>query len=325
MSQTQDPTFYRTPADAIAAPPEQLAYVAAFDPAGRSKDAIAVIDCDPSSPDLRAGRRLGGAADRRQRVAPLRLERLLQRAVPPGPRRPRRAAGAPLPDRARHPLLAHLRAGHQARPPQPPGGPRDHGRGAGQQGRLLAAAHRPLRARRHLHVRPRRRQRQRRPRRDRPARPRHLRRHRRLGARPRRPVLRLRRLVAPGPRHGDHLGVGDPVHVRERPQPRGPARPQVRPPPELLVACPSASSPSGSTWATPHQMVFEVRPAHDPAKTWGFVGVVISVEDLSGSVWLWHRDGDRWAVRKVDHHPGRAGRPRRPAAGAASRSARCRR
>ena len=48
-----------------------------------------------------------------------------------------------------------------------------------------------------------------------------------------------------------------------------------------------------------HQMVFEVRPAHDPAKAWGFVGVVISVEDLSGSVWLWYRDGDRWAVRKV--------------------------
>jgi methanethiol oxidase len=29
------------------------------------------------------------------------------------------------------------------------------------------------------------------------------------------------------------------------------------------------------------------------------VGVVISVEDLSGSVWLWYRDGDRWTVRKV--------------------------
>jgi len=42
-----------------------------------------------------------------------------------------------------------------------------------------------------------------------------------------------------------------------------------------------------------------LRPAHDPAKTYGFVGVVISVEDLSGSVWLWHKDGDRWAVRKV--------------------------
>jgi methanethiol oxidase len=48
-----------------------------------------------------------------------------------------------------------------------------------------------------------------------------------------------------------------------------------------------------------HQMVFEVRPAHDPTRAWGFVGVVISVEDLSGSVWLWHRDGERWAVRKV--------------------------
>src|SRR5215211_5423592 len=48
-----------------------------------------------------------------------------------------------------------------------------------------------------------------------------------------------------------------------------------------------------------HQMVLEVRPAHDPAQTWGVVGVVISVEDLSGSVWLWHRDGDRWTVRKV--------------------------
>src|SRR5215211_2721680 len=44
-----DPTFYRTPSDAMAAPPEQLAYVAAFDPAGRAKDAMTVIDCDPVS------------------------------------------------------------------------------------------------------------------------------------------------------------------------------------------------------------------------------------------------------------------------------------
>jgi selenium-binding protein 1 len=27
-----------------------------------------------------------------------------------------------------------------------------------------------------------------------------------------------------------------------------------------------------------HQMVLELRPAHDPRQTWGFVGVVISVE-----------------------------------------------
>ena len=48
-----------------------------------------------------------------------------------------------------------------------------------------------------------------------------------------------------------------------------------------------------------HQMVLELRPAHDPAKAFGFVGVVISVEDLSASVWLWHQDGDRWSVDKV--------------------------
>ena len=51
MPQTTDPTFYRTPADAIAAPPERLAYVAAYDPAGKAKDAMAVLDTDPSSPD----------------------------------------------------------------------------------------------------------------------------------------------------------------------------------------------------------------------------------------------------------------------------------
>jgi selenium-binding protein 1 len=48
-----------------------------------------------------------------------------------------------------------------------------------------------------------------------------------------------------------------------------------------------------------HQMVLELRPAHDPTKTYGFVGVVVSVEDLSASVWLWHRSGSEWAVRKV--------------------------
>jgi selenium-binding protein 1 len=48
-----------------------------------------------------------------------------------------------------------------------------------------------------------------------------------------------------------------------------------------------------------HQMALEVRPSHDPEATWGFVGVVISTEDLSGSVWRWLRDGDEWKAEKV--------------------------
>ncbi|MFC4787308.1 selenium-binding protein SBP56-related protein [Nocardioides sp. MAHUQ-72] len=48
-----------------------------------------------------------------------------------------------------------------------------------------------------------------------------------------------------------------------------------------------------------HQMALELRPAHDPSQEYGFVGVVISTEDLSASVWLWYRDGEEFAVRKV--------------------------
>lgn len=54
------------------------------------------------------------------------------------------------------------------------------------------------------------------------------------------------------------------------------------------------------------QMVLELRPAHDPAEAYGFVGVVTSLKDLSASVWLWYRDqngeGD-FKVRKVIEIP----------------------
>jgi methanethiol oxidase len=49
MTQSTDPTFYRSPGEAMAAPPERLAYVAADDPAGQAKDAMAVLDLDPAS------------------------------------------------------------------------------------------------------------------------------------------------------------------------------------------------------------------------------------------------------------------------------------
>ena len=40
---TMDPTFYRTAADAAAAPEEQLAYVVAFDREAQQHDAMTVI------------------------------------------------------------------------------------------------------------------------------------------------------------------------------------------------------------------------------------------------------------------------------------------
>ncbi len=48
-----------------------------------------------------------------------------------------------------------------------------------------------------------------------------------------------------------------------------------------------------------HQLVFELRPAHDPTKAYGFVNCVISLKDLSASIWTWYRDGDKWAAKKV--------------------------
>ncbi len=52
------------------------------------------------------------------------------------------------------------------------------------------------------------------------------------------------------------------------------------------------------------QMVLELRPAHDPRRTHGFVGVVMSLADLSSSVWQWYRQDDgTWAVRKVIEIP----------------------
>jgi selenium-binding protein 1 len=60
------------------------------------------------------------------------------------------------------------------------------------------------------------------------------------------------------------------------------------------------------------QMVLELRPAHDPTRAYGFVGVVLSLKDLSSSIWLWYRDTARkssngsdapWAIRKVIEIP----------------------
>jgi methanethiol oxidase len=57
------------------------------------------------------------------------------------------------------------------------------------------------------------------------------------------------------------------------------------------------------------QMVLELRPSHDPNKAYGFVGVVLSLKDLSSSIWLWHRENGRngkdsvWKAKKVIEIP----------------------
>ena len=65
------------------------------------------------------------------------------------------------------------------------------------------------------------------------------------------------------------------------------------------------------------QMPLELRPAHDPTRAYGFVGVVVSLKDLSSSVWLWYRDkkktngsGGPWAIKKVIEIPAEPADPK---------------
>jgi len=58
-----------------------------------------------------------------------------------------------------------------------------------------------------------------------------------------------------------------------------------------------------------NQITLELRPSHDPTKTYGFVGVVISTKDLSASIWLWDRKGDDWSVKKVIAIPAEPAEP----------------
>ncbi|MBA3346287.1 MAG: selenium-binding protein [Gemmatimonadales bacterium] len=68
-----------------------------------------------------------------------------------------------------------------------------------------------------------------------------------------------------------------------------------------------------------YQMTLELRPARDPRKAYGFLGVVISLEDLSASVWIWYLDqggksgngagGGEWKVKKVIDIPAESAEP----------------
>jgi selenium-binding protein 1 len=63
------------------------------------------------------------------------------------------------------------------------------------------------------------------------------------------------------------------------------------------------------------QMVLELRPAHNPRRAYGFAGVVLSLEDLSSSIWMWYLDGmnqsgrPEWKVKKVITIPAEAADP----------------
>ena len=48
-----------------------------------------------------------------------------------------------------------------------------------------------------------------------------------------------------------------------------------------------------------HQMALEIRPAHDPIKEYGFLGVVVDTTNLEGSIWTWRRENGKFTIAKT--------------------------
>jgi selenium-binding protein 1 len=296
MTQAIDPTFYRTAADAIAAPPEKLAYVVAFDRTAERPDALTVIDVDPTSDDY--GRVVGWAdlptlgdelhhfgwnacssafAHAGHHVDGLQRRYLLL----PGLRSSRVHVFDTYPDPAQPKLVHSIDAAELA---AKAGYSRPHTLHCGPDGIFLSC----------------------------------------LGSgdgnegpggialldHDNFEVLRAWETDR-GPQYMSydawwHLGQntlitsewGTPSMIENGLQP------------DLLLAHKYGHAmhfwdlAEGRHLQTvdlgeQHQMVLELRPSHDPQATWGFVGVVLSTEDLSASVWRWHRNGDRWTADKV--------------------------
>src|SRR6195256_5930489 len=105
-------------------------------------------------------------------------------------------------------------------------------------------------------------------------------------------------MVASRSRHLGDERVGHARYLRGRPHSRGSARRQYG---RRLHFWDLHARKHLQTidFGDKYQLVFELRPAHDPTKAYGFVNCVVSLENLSSSIWTWYRDGDKWAVKKI--------------------------
>ena len=280
-------------------PPRTYAYCLMLSPDFSQPDGLAVVDVDPASPRLWQDRPHGDDAEQGRRVSSLRLERLFVGAV---------AAvrscvsGTPVPDHPRHSVLAHLRDRHQA-------GSRHKRRSTRSSSRRKCSARPAIPG----------------PTRSIAGRKASMSRrsaavgadgtdgppgifimdcetfdvHRPLGDRPRAAGQALRFLVEPAARlHGvERMG-------RCRRSSRTASCRRTCSPTNMATGCTSGICARGamsrpSTSGANHQMALEVRPAHDPVKEYGFVGVVVDTTNLEGSIWTWWREDGTFHCEKT--------------------------
>ena len=138
-------------------------------------------------------------------------------------------------------------------------------------------------------------------------------------------ATRVRHLVAPGARHDGHQHVGHAQHGEGRREPRAAARRESTDSTLHVWDLRRRRHVQELDLGDEQQMVLELRPAHNPTRAYGFAGVVVSLKDLSSSIWLWYRDASRKARtdrrsvgdQEGDRDPGRARRPGKAAAASA--------
>ena len=274
-----DPTFYPSPKEAIEAPDERLAYVALLNPKGSGEsDGIGVVDLNPDSksygnvlhktefPNADNELHHFGWNACSSHLCPYAPNAHVERRylVVPGTNSSRIHILDTKPDPRQPELIVKVIEGTKCI----------------AQDRLRRSAHGALRPRRHLHERARRTRRQRSGR-HLHARPRDLRGEGPVGARPRAAAAGLRLLVAPGPGHHDHQRVGHAEHGEGRREPRAAARRASTATRCTCGTCASGRHMQELDLGAEQQMVLELRPAHNPTRAYGFVGVVMSLEDLS--------------------------------------------
>ena len=237
--------------------------------------------------DLRAARRAARHARRRRRAAPLRLERVLVRAVPVGAAPARRA---PLPARPGPALLEHPRRRHQGRRGAE-ARQDDRRRRDRVQDRLLAPAHDPLRPRRDLRL-------------ARSATPRATARAASSCSTTTTSRSRGRGRTTAGRRSWPTTSGGTSTTARSS-RPSGARRTWSRTAwsASCCWATSTATSCTCGTWtsASTRRRSTSGRSTRwcsscarrtTRRKAYGFVGVVTSTADLSASVWLWERAED---------------------------------
>ena len=304
-----DPTFYPSPQDGHAGPGGKTGLRGYAQPdAQRQPDALAVVDVDPDSSTYS---RIVGQVE-----MPNVGDELHHFGW--------NACGSCLCPYSPHPhmerrylivpgiaLVAHLHRRHQTRSPSATHRQGHRTRDSGATGRLSYSPHGALRPRRHLREHPGL-SRWRGPGGIFMMDPESFESEGAVGDGPRAAVAGYDFWWHLGPRHHDHQRMGHAQHGEGRGQSRTAAGRQIRPPAARLgsaTAAPSASTRPG--FRAPDGA--ELRPAHDPTKAYGFVGVGVSLKDLSSSIWLWHTattaKPQRAAQKVIEIPPSRPTRP----------------